>query len=67
MGKGKSRKILSDLQRLLIEYDDLPRKYLYSQYGKFLTGKKEIFMSISGRRMKSRNLGSGWTEEVKRV
>lgn len=39
---AKSRRFLSDLKRLLIEYNDLPTKYLYSQYQKFLAGKEEI-------------------------
>lgn len=39
---AKSRKFLSDLKRVFIEYNDLPTKYLYNQYVEFLESKNEI-------------------------
>lgn len=39
---AKSRKFLSDLKRVFIEYNDLPTKYLYTQYKEFLESKNEI-------------------------
>lgn len=36
----KSRKFLSDLKRVFIEYNDLPNKYLLSQYQEFIKDKK---------------------------
>lgn len=39
---AKSRKFLSDLKRVFIEYNDLPTKYLYGQYREFLESKNEI-------------------------
>lgn len=39
---AKSRKFLSDLKRVFIEYNDLPTKYLYAQYKEFLESKNEI-------------------------
>lgn len=39
---AKSRKFLSDLKRVFIEYNDLPTKYLLSQYKKFKKSKYDI-------------------------
>lgn len=39
---AKSRKFLSDLKRVFIDYNDLPTKYLYGQYKEFLESKNEI-------------------------
>lgn len=39
---AKSRKFLSDLKRAFIEYNDLPTKYLFAQYEKFLESKNQI-------------------------
>lgn len=39
---AKSRKFLSDLKRVFIEYNDFPTKYLYAQYKEFLESKNEI-------------------------
>lgn len=39
---AKSRKFLSDLKRVFIDYNDLPTKYLYGQYREFLESKNEI-------------------------
>lgn len=39
---AKSRKFLSDLKRIFIEYNDLPTRYLYGQYIDFLESKNEI-------------------------
>lgn len=39
---ARSRKFLSDLKRVFIDYNDLPTKYLYDQYRNFLESKNEI-------------------------
>lgn len=39
---SKSRKFLSDLKRVFIEYNDLPTKYLYDQYKQFLKDDNEV-------------------------
>lgn len=39
---NKSRKFLSDLKRVLIEYNDLPSRYLSSQCDKFATTDEHI-------------------------
>ena len=39
---AKSRKFLSDLKKVFIEYNDLPTKYLYRQYEKFKNSDDEI-------------------------
>lgn len=39
---ARSRKFLSDLKRVFIDYNDLPTKYLYGQYREFLESKNEI-------------------------
>ena len=39
---ARSRKFLSDLKRVFIDYNDLPTKYLYGQYKEFLESKNEI-------------------------
>ena len=39
---ARSRKFLSDLKRVFIDYNDLPTKYLYDQYREFLESKNEI-------------------------
>ena len=39
---AKSRKFLSDLKRLLIEYNDLPNNYLISKYHDFLMSTNDI-------------------------
>ena len=38
----KSRRFLSDLKRLLTEYNDYPNQYLVEQYKEFLKDDKEI-------------------------
>ncbi len=38
----KSRKFLSDLKRLFVEYNDLPTKYLVRQYREFMQGEEQI-------------------------
>ncbi len=38
----KSRKFLSDLKKVLIEYNDYPTKYLLKQYKKFLESDSQI-------------------------
>lgn len=39
---AKSRKFLSDLKRLLIDYNDLPNNYLLAKYRDFLFGENDI-------------------------
>ena len=39
---AKSRKFLSDLKRVFIEYNDLPTKYLYSEYKEFVESEDKI-------------------------
>lgn len=44
---AKSRKFLSDLKRVFIEYNDLPTKYLYQKYEEFMKSMDQIlFMHI---------------------
>lgn len=44
---AKSRKFLSDLKRIFIEYNDLPTKYLYQKYKEFMDSTDQIlFMHI---------------------
>lgn len=38
----KSRKFLADLKQLFVEFNDLPQKYLMTQYEEFLKNDKEI-------------------------
>ncbi len=38
----RSRKFLSDLKRVFIEYNDLPNRYLLRQYEEFLQSDEEI-------------------------
>ena len=38
----KSRKLLSDLKRLCIEYNDFPTRYLVKEVCRFLEGEEEI-------------------------
>ena len=42
---AKSRKFLSELKQILIEYNDLPTKYLLSMYRKFQEGDSEIMFA----------------------
>ena len=39
---AKSRKFLSDLKRVFVDYNDLSTKYLYNQYVDFLKSENEI-------------------------
>lgn len=39
---AKSRKFLSDLKRVFIDYNDLPTRYLYSQYKEFVESEDNI-------------------------
>lgn len=39
---SKSRKFLSDLKKVFVEYNDLPFIYLVNEYNKFLNDKNEI-------------------------
>ena len=39
----KSRKFLSDLKKLTIEYNDFPTDWAYREYLEFLEGDKEVF------------------------
>lgn len=39
---AKSRKLLADLKRVFIEYNDLPLKYLGEEYQKFLGSPEDI-------------------------
>lgn len=39
---AKSRKFLSDLKKVVIEYNDFPTKYLYSEYKKFVESEDKI-------------------------
>ena len=39
---SRSRKFLSDLKRVFIEYNDLPTQYLYEQYERFLKSDRQI-------------------------
>lgn len=39
---NKSRKFLSDLKQLFVEYNNLPFKYIWSEYESFLTDDNEI-------------------------
>ncbi len=44
---SKSRKFLSDLKRVFIDYNDLPTKYLYEQYRMFLEDDSQfLFIHI---------------------
>lgn len=44
---AKSRKFLSDLKKVFIEYNDLPTKYLYQKYKEFMKSTDQIlFMHI---------------------
>ncbi len=44
---SKSRKFLSDLKRVFIDYNDLPTKYLYEQYRNFLEDDNQfLFIHI---------------------
>ena len=38
----RSRRFLSDLKRLTIQYNDYPTRWVYEQYQKFLAGDDEI-------------------------
>lgn len=38
----KSRKFLSDLKRVFVEYNDLPNRYLEQEYQKFMQGGRDI-------------------------
>ena len=42
----RARKFLADLKRLLIEYNDLPTRYLLTQYERFLMDKHYEFMFV---------------------
>jgi hypothetical protein len=42
---GKSRKFLSDLKRVFIEYNDLPTNYLFEQYQIFLNDNNQILFA----------------------
>lgn len=42
---AKSRKFLSDLKRIFVEYNDLPTRYLYAQYEEFLESDEEILFA----------------------
>lgn len=39
---AKSRKLLADLKKVFIEYNDLPYKYLTEEYEKFMRGSAQI-------------------------
>lgn len=39
---SRSRRFLSDLKRVFVEYNDLPTKYLYEQYRAFLDGEEQV-------------------------
>lgn len=39
---AKSRKLLAELKRAFVEYNDLPLNYLCNEYHKFLKSKEEI-------------------------
>lgn len=44
---AKSRKFLSDLKKVFIEYNDLPTTYLYNKYREFLGSSSQVlFMHI---------------------
>jgi CO dehydrogenase nickel-insertion accessory protein CooC1 len=45
----KSRKLLSDLKRVFIEYNDLPTKYLLSQYQEFSKDKETEILFVDIR------------------
>lgn len=42
---ARSRKFLSDLKRVFIDYNDLPTKYLYEQYKAFMESDNEVYFA----------------------
>ena len=40
----KARKLLSDIKRAFIEYNDLPLNYLLNEYSEFINGENEILL-----------------------
>lgn len=42
---ARSRKFLSDLKRVFIDYNDLPTTYLYEQYKAFLDSDNEVYFA----------------------
>ncbi|MBE6949510.1 MAG: hypothetical protein E7456_06655 [Ruminococcaceae bacterium] len=42
---AKSRKFLSDLKRVFIDYNDLPTNYLYEQYKAFVDSDNEVYFA----------------------
>ena len=42
---SRSRKFLSDLKRVFIDYNDLPTNYLYEQYKSFMDSDSEVYFA----------------------